>query len=76
PSSIAYRVGVRANDRFIEINGQPVSEAREVRPAWREPIGNRIRVTLERDGGELVLDAPMPRIEKFVVPVEPWHEHK
>jgi len=74
-SSITYRVGVRANDRFVEINGQPVQSAREVRAAWRNPVDNRIRVTLERDGEELKLDEPVPKIEQFIVPADPWREH-
>ena len=74
-SSIAYRVGVRADDRFVEINGQPIHNAFEVRAAWRKPADNRIRVTLERDGKELKLDQPVPRIEEFIVPTDPWREH-
>jgi predicted metalloprotease with PDZ domain len=76
PASVTHRVGVRANDRLVEINGRPVGDAREVRLAWREPVDDRIRVTVERDGRRLVLDEPVPRIERFIVPVEPWREHE
>lgn len=74
-SSIAYRVGVRADDRLVKINGQPIHNALDVRAAWRKPVDNRIRVTLERDGRELKLDEPVPRIEEFIVPTDPWREH-
>lgn len=75
PGSITYRVGVRAGDRFIEINGRPVNDAREVRLAWQKPVDDRIRITLERDADELKLDEPLPSVERFIVPTEPWHEH-
>jgi predicted metalloprotease with PDZ domain len=72
PGSGAYRVGIRANDRLIEINGQSVSDAREVRVAWQRLVDKGIRVTLERNGDTLALAAPVPRIERFIVPVEAW----
>ena len=76
PSSVTYRVGVRADDHFVEINGRPVGDAREVRLAWREPVDDRIRVTVDRGGTRLVFDEPVPRVEKYIVPVEPWREHQ
>jgi len=75
-SSITYQVGVRPADRFVEINGQAVSNAREVRAAWRQPVGQRIRITLRRDGREVKINCPLPQVERFVVPLEPWREHE
>lgn len=74
-SGIAYRVGIRSGDRLVEINGQPVSNAQEVRSAWRSPIDKRIRVKLERDGQSVEIDEPLPNVERFTVPVQPWREH-
>ncbi len=73
---ITYRVGVRADDRLIEINGQPVSDAQQVRAAWRKPVDNRIRVTLLRDEKEVKIDEPLPLIQTFTVPADPWRRHK
>jgi predicted metalloprotease with PDZ domain len=75
-NGIAYRVGVRANDRFVKINGQSVGDAREVRTAWRSPRDERIRVTLERAGETIEIDQALPQVEQFVVPVDPWRAHR
>ena len=71
---VTYQVGVRGGDRFVEVNGQKVTDGSEVRSAWRKPRENRIRVTLERDGRHVSIDEPVPRIEAFVVSAEPWRE--
>jgi predicted metalloprotease with PDZ domain len=76
PRGLGFRVGVRPDDRLIEINGQSLSNASEVRAAWQKPVGNRIRVTLKRGEHQLTLDQPVPVVEKFLVPVEPWREHE
>jgi S1-C subfamily serine protease len=75
-NGLAYRVGVREGDRLIEVNGEPVTGVRGVYAAWRKPVDNRILVTLERDGRELEIDERLPEIERFVVPVAPWREHR
>lgn len=74
-TGITYRAGIRAGDRFVEVNGQDVTNGSEVRLAWRNPLENRIRVTLERDGKQVRIDEPVPEIEAFIVPAEPWREH-
>lgn len=75
-NGLTYQIGVRPGDRLVEINGHPVANATEVRTAWRNPVGNRIRVTLKRDGKNVEIDQPLPETEEFIVPVEPWREHE
>jgi len=41
----------------------------------QKPVDERIRVTLERDGKTMTIDKPLPKVERFLVPVEPWREH-
>jgi S1-C subfamily serine protease len=73
---LTYQIGVRPGDRLVEVNGQPVASASEVRAAWGSPLGNRIRVTLERDGTQVNIDEPLPQTEEFIVPVERWRENE
>ncbi len=72
PQSLGYRIGLRAGDELVEVNGRPVSDPAGVRNAWRNPVGERIRVTLLREGQSMQLDAPLEPSTRFIVPVEPW----
>jgi predicted metalloprotease with PDZ domain len=75
-SWITYEVGIRPGDRLTKINGQPVTNAGEVRTAWRKPVDGRIRVTLERGGKKVNIDEPLADTRGFDVPAEPWQEHQ
>ncbi|HUU84004.1 MAG TPA: hypothetical protein VM243_10925 [Phycisphaerae bacterium] len=71
-SGLAFRLGVRPGDRFVEVNGQAVSTPDEVHKAWRRPAERRIQATLDRLGKTIEIDEPVPLIERFTVPSEPW----
>jgi len=74
PKGIAWQVGVRQGDRFVEINGQAVGNQIEVRKAWRAVKDNRIRLTFDRKEERLIVDEPLPRTKKFTVPLHPWRD--
>jgi predicted metalloprotease with PDZ domain/peroxiredoxin len=72
---LAYRIGVREEDRLSEVNGQPVANAAQVHRAWRSPQDGRVRVTLERGGARIDLDEPLPAVLGYEVAAEPWRTH-
>ncbi len=72
PGGLAYRVGLRAGDELLEVNGQAVGNAAEVRKAWRSPADQRARVSLRREGQIVRLDAPLEPVTVFAVPPDPW----
>lgn len=72
PMGVGYRVGVRAGDRFLVINGQKVANGKLIRDYWRQPVDGRIRVELVRDGRRVEIDEPVPEVVRYVVPAEPW----
>ena len=77
PSGPAARLGIKAGDRFIEVNGEAVTDPGEVHRAWRMAGAGdgRIRVTLERAGKQVTIDEAIPDELRFTVPVDPWREH-
>jgi hypothetical protein len=55
--SNAFRLGLRAGDRLIEVNGEPVQSGREIAKgleAWTE--GDSLKVVVERRGDRTVLE--------------------
>ena len=74
PRGVAWQVGVRGGDRFVEINGQKVTNQLEVRKAWRAAADDRITLTLDRENKRLSMEKPVPRTEKYAVPTEPWRD--
>ncbi len=74
PRGIAWRVGVREGDRFVEINGQTVTDQHEVRKAWRAVAGDRISLTIDRGKTRLIVEEPVPHTETFAVPTHPWRD--
>jgi predicted metalloprotease with PDZ domain/peroxiredoxin len=72
---LAYHIGLRENDRLLKINGWPVSQPADAHAAWREPQGERVRVTLMRGEQRLEIDEPLPTVLKYQVAAEPWRAH-
>ncbi len=53
--SPAYLLGLRRGDRLIDVNGVTVTGQAQAETAWRHPVANGIRVTVERGGQRFVL---------------------
>lgn len=60
PAGLAYRLGIRPGDRFLEINGKKPSQRREVYLAWSRPVDGRIQARIDRKGEEIHIDEPLP----------------
>ncbi len=73
-SGVAWRAGLRQDDRFVTIDGQAVTDQIGVRKAWLNMADGRIRFSVDRGGSRIVVDEPMPRVEAYDVPVEPWQD--
>jgi predicted metalloprotease with PDZ domain len=71
-NALAYRIGVRPGDRFLEVNGRPARSAAEVRDAWRQPTDKRIRLRLARNEQTVMIDEPIADTYTFTVLPEPW----
>lgn len=72
---LAGMVGILPGDRFVEINGQAVASPGDVHRAWRNPQEDRIQATILRDGQRITIDEPVPVVETYHVPAEPWRQH-
>lgn len=60
PTGLAYALGIRPDDRFIEINGKKPKTRGDVYSAWSNPQNGRVRVTYERDGKTIEVDEALP----------------
>ncbi len=57
PASNAFRIGLRAGDRFVEVNGTTVETGRDIAQEMaRWEAGGRLRFVVERDGDRKVLE--------------------
>lgn len=65
PQSAAARIGLKAGDKLIEINGVRVAGAADCRAAFAKPLEGRLRITLEREGEEQRIDAERPTVESI-----------
>ena len=74
-SGLAYKLGVRENDRFVEVNGVEAADQLAVRRAWRSPQEGRMRVRLLRGGETIEIDGPLAEVVSYVVPADPWRTH-
>jgi predicted esterase len=55
--SNAFRIGLRAGDRLVDVNGTPVQTGRDVAEGLqRWTIGDRLRFVVERSGDRLELE--------------------
>ena len=67
--SNAFRIGLRAGDRFVEINGTPVETGQEIARQmgqWAE--GSPLRFVVERGGDRVVLEGAFDPAEIEVPP--------
>ena len=67
--SNAFRIGLRAGDRFVEINGAPVETGQDIaRQLERWEEGAPLRFVIERDGDRVVLEGVFDPAEVDVPP--------
>jgi membrane-associated protease RseP (regulator of RpoE activity) len=67
--SNAFRIGLRAGDRFVEINGTPVETGQDIArqmEQWAE--GAPLRFVVERDGDRVVLEGAFDPAEVELPP--------
>ena len=62
------RVGVRAGDRLVSVNGRAVVDGREVERAWGAAAEGRYAVELEREGARVSLAGELPESFAYRVP--------
>ena len=74
-SGLIYKVGVRENDRFVEVNGVEVDDHFAVRRAWQNPQEGRMRVKLLRGDQTVEIDEALVEVVSFEVPADPWRAH-
>jgi predicted esterase len=59
PGSNAYRIGLRAGDVILEVEGRVVQTARDVLDLMQQwPIGRTVHLTVERAGQRVSLEGP------------------
>lgn len=66
----SYRLGIRAGDRIVEIDDQPLAKpltTEDVFKALRGPAGSTVRVSIEREGEPELLHYA---IERAKIPIE------
>jgi len=68
----AYRIGVRAKDRFLEVNGIRPENAADVYRAWSKPRSGRISVVLGRGSETITIDQPLPENIVYSIDLGPW----
>lgn len=59
PNSPADKIGLKANDELIKINGQPLTEAEKLSVITKQNAGKKVRVEYRRDGKESSLDVQL-----------------
>jgi poly(3-hydroxybutyrate) depolymerase len=70
PESNAFRVGLRAGDRFLEVNGTAVHTAREIALEMQKwNVGAPIRLAVERGGARRELHGTFQPVEVEMPPV-------
>jgi regulator of sigma E protease len=60
--SAGARAGLRAHDRLLSVDGQPVANRSEFISIVRGAAGRDISIEVERDGQRLRIVAPVPRV--------------
>lgn len=64
PGSAAERAGFREGDRILRVDGTPVAEFEDLRPALRAGAGRAVAFEVERGGEALVLTAVLDAAEE------------
>jgi hypothetical protein len=70
------RLGLRAGDELLTLNGQACITSRDVALAWGAPRGGVMHASLRRRGELLELERPLPARTLFLVDPRPWREHQ
>lgn len=70
------RMGLRAGDELLTLNGQACITSRDVEMAWAAPRDGRMHASLRRAGELLELEHPLPERTLFLVDPRPWKEHQ
>lgn len=60
PDTEAARMGVKAGDRLLAIDGQPVADMAAIMAAFGRNMGPRIRLTIERGGEPVTVEGAFP----------------
>ena len=60
PGSDAEKMGLRVQDRLVEIDGAPVANEQEIVAAFNRNTAGPIAIAVERDGQRLTLRGPFP----------------
>jgi len=69
PGSNAFRIGLRAGDTFVEVNGQPVQTGRDIAEGMQQwTVGAPLQFVVERRGERVVLDGIFEPAEVEVPP--------
>jgi carboxyl-terminal processing protease len=63
----AYKAGIKALDKIIKVDDQPISELREAVNMMRGPKGTKVKVTIVREGESAPMDFNLVR---DVIPIE------
>ena len=62
--SSAFRIGLRARDRFVEVNGRSVDSASDIaREMERLSVGDPVRFVIERDDDRIALEGAYEPVE-------------
>ncbi len=75
PAGLGGRLGLRAGDVLLEVNGVACDTVDGVQRAWRQPRDGRMCFTFERDGQRHEVDEPIPEALVVTVDPEPWRSH-
>jgi predicted metalloprotease with PDZ domain len=75
PRGLGGRLGLRAGDRLLVVNGNACASQDQVRRAWRSPQDGRVRFTFERAGETHEVDEPLPVELEVEMAAEPWRAH-
>jgi len=63
----AYKAGIEAGDKIVEVDGQPATELREAVKMIRGPKGTQVVITIIREGVKEPIDFKLTR---DVIPIE------
>ncbi len=72
PQSLGARLGLRAGDELLEVNGVQAVDAATIHRAFATPLEGRVRLRWRRGAQELDVDAPLPVETKLRLESAPW----
>ncbi|MAW61554.1 MAG: hypothetical protein CMJ94_12055 [Planctomycetes bacterium] len=73
PAGTGGRLGLRAGDTLLEVNGTDVMNAAEIREAFEWLIDGGFAITFERDGKRRMLAEPRPEDVVYSLPAAAIH---